>query len=190
MVVDRDPSGPNVLALFQAKLAAGDGKGAIKLMQTWRDKHPKDVAAEAALAEAYMRLDELPRARDLYVSYLKNRPKDVSALNNLANVALALNDPGALSYAQEAQKLAPGDPNIADTLGWILVRQGKPKEALPYLRDARLRAASSPSIQFHLGVALHQLGRKSEARAELRGALASGTSFEGKDEAKTLLDQL
>ncbi len=186
----RERSGANTLALFQAHLEAGEGKAAIELMQAWLRDNPRDVAAEAALAEAYLRLGDLAQARTTYLGYLKKRPKDAGALNNLANITLKLNDPQALSYAQQAYALAPGDPNIADTLGWILVRKGQAQQGLTYLRDARLRAASNPVIQYHLAVALHQLGRKAEARKELQGALAAPNDFEGKEEARALLRQL
>lgn len=181
------PGGANTLALFQALLAAGEGDAAIGLMRTWLRDNPHDVAAEAALAEAYLRLGRWRDARDAYQGYLKKQPKDVGALNNLANVLLRLDDRGALTIARQAHALAPADPNVADTLGWILVRQGEPAQALPYLRDARLRAPANAQIQYHLGVALHQLGRKAEARRELQGALASPGGFEGREDARALL---
>lgn len=188
--LDKARNGANTLALFQAYLESGDGKSAIDLIQAWLRDNPQDAAAEAALAEAYMRMGDLSRARTSYLGYLKKRPQDPGALNNLANIALRLNDAKALDYARQAQSLAPGDANFADTLGWVLVRQGQAQAALPYLRDARLRAAKNPVIQYHLGVALHQLGRKADARAELRGAVSAAQDFDGKEEARTLLQQL
>lgn len=187
--VARERNGANTLALFQAYLEAREGKAAIDLMQAWLRDNPRDIAAEAALAEAYLRMGDLAQARSTYLSYLKLRPNDASALNNLANIAFKLKDPQALSYAQQAQALAPADPNVADTLGWILVRQGQAQKALPYLRDARLRAASNPVIQYHLGVALLDLGRKAEGKRELQGALAVRGGFEGQEEARRLVLQ-
>lgn len=187
--LSRERSGTNTLALFQAHVAAGDSKSATDLMQAWLRDHPDDTAAQSALAEAYMRGGQWQQARSAYQAFLKKRPKDVGALNNLANISLKLNAPQALTYAQQAHALAPGDPNLADTLGWILVRQGKAQQALPYLRDARLRAAGNRTIQYHLGVALHQLGRKSEARRELQGAVTGPGNFDGIDEARALLQQ-
>lgn len=188
--LSRERSGVNTLALFQAHVAAGDSKSATDLMQAWLRDHPNDTAAQSALAEAYLRGGQWQQARSAYQAVLKKHPKDVGALNNLANISLKLNDPQALAHAQQAHALAPSDPNIADTLGWILVHQGQAQQALSYLRDARLRAASNPAIQFHLGAALHQLGRKAEARKELQGALAAPGEFEGKEEARALLRQL
>ena len=185
----KEPGGANTLALFQAYQAAGEGKAAIELMQAWLGDHPQDTAAQSALAEAYLRNGQLQQARSTYEAYLKKQGKDVGALNNLANILLRLDDPQALAYAQQAYALMPSDPNVADTLGWILVRKGQAQQALPYLRDASLRAASNRVIRYHLGVALHQVGRKAEARRELQAALAGKASFEGMDEARALLQQ-
>jgi cellulose synthase operon protein C len=186
----RERSGANTLALFQAYLAAGETRSAIDLMQGWLRDHPADAAAEAALAEAHMVSGQWQQARTTYLAYLKKRPKDARALNNLANVLMRLNDPKALDYARQAQALAPEDPHVADTLGWILVGRGQAQQALPYLRDARLRAAGNRVIQYHLGVALSQLGRKAEAKRELQGALSGPGDFDGKAEARALLQQL
>jgi putative PEP-CTERM system TPR-repeat lipoprotein len=187
--LSRERSGANTLGLFQAHVAAGDSKAAIDLMQDWLRDHPQDTAAQSALAEAYLRGGQWQQARGAYEALLKKRGKDVGALNNLAHILLRLNDPQALSYAQQAYALAPGNPDVADTLGWILVRKGQAQQGLPYLRDARLRSANNRVIQYHLGVALHNLGRKAEARRELQGALSGQGDFEGMDEARALLQQ-
>lgn len=188
--IAQERSGANTLALFQAYVEAGDYKAATDLMQAWLRDHPRDSAAHSALAEAYLRAGELPQARDAYLAAIKKNPKDVGALNNLANILFKLNDPQAQHYAQQAYALAPGNPAVADTLGWILVRRREPRQALPYLRDARLRAAGNPVIQYHLGVALHQLGRDMEARREIKEALSKGPNFEGADDARSLLGTL
>lgn len=185
----KEASGPNTLALFQAYIEVGDSQSAIGLMQAWLRDHPQDLAAQSALAEAYLRAGQLQQARAAYQSVLKRNPKDVGALNNMANLLHKLNDPQALHHAQQAYALAPGNPDVADTLGWILVGKGQAQQALPFLRDARLRAAGNRVIQYHLGVALHRLGRKAEARRELQSALSGPGTFDGVDEARKLLQQ-
>jgi cellulose synthase operon protein C len=183
------PTGPNTLALFQAHQAKGEHQAAIDLMKGWVGKNPRDIAAESALAEAYLRAGQLQSARTTYETYLQKHPKDAGALNNLANILHQLKDPKALEVARQAYSLAPDNPNVSDTLGWILVNKGQAQEALPYLRDASLRAAGNRAIRYHLGVALHQMGRKAEARKELQAALAGKAEFEGADQARALLAQ-
>lgn len=54
------------------------------------------------------------------------------ALNNLA-YALALDDPDeALKFAEKAVEIAPDEPTVQDTLGWVCYRKGM------YLSVARI----------------------------------------------------
>ncbi|MEY2633794.1 MAG: hypothetical protein RIR00_2448, partial [Pseudomonadota bacterium] len=63
----------------------------------------------------------------------------------------------------KAVKLAPDDPFIMDSLGWVQFRLGKPQEALKTLEKA-LSIKSDPEIAAHLGEVLWSLGRKDDAR--------------------------
>ena len=59
--------------------------------------------------------------------------------------------------------LAPGDPFITDSLGWVEFRLGNREEALRLLRNA-YKARPDPEIAAHLGEVLWSLGQKDEAR--------------------------
>ena len=89
-----------------------------------------------------------------------------------------------------AQALAPQQPQINDTLGWILVKNAQPGEGLPYLREAVARQSDDPTLRYHLAVALHDLGRQSEAVKELTAALRQAGEFDGRDEAMALLEKI
>jgi len=65
--------------------------------------------------------------------------------------------------------LAPGDPFIMDSLGWVQFRQGKLAEALKTLEKAYAIKAD-PEIAAHLGEVLWTLGRKEEAARLLSDA--------------------
>src|SRR3546814_7859923 len=61
-----------------------------------------------------------------------------SVLNNLAWLKNELGEPNALDYARRAHDLAPDSPEIADTLGWMLVQsKDTAEEGLALLREAR-----------------------------------------------------
>jgi tetratricopeptide (TPR) repeat protein len=55
-------------------------------------------------------------------------------------------------------------------MGWVLLRLGRPAEALPYLERA-LALQNDPEIAAHLGEVLWALGRKEDARAAWLEAL-------------------
>jgi tetratricopeptide (TPR) repeat protein len=87
--------------------------------------------------------------------------------------------PEALKLIQTAHNLAPNDPFITDSLGWIEYRLGNLGAAEAHLRRAyELRA--DPEIGTHLGEVLWALDKKDEARKIWREAQA-------KDPQNTLL---
>lgn len=153
-------NGKSLMPLYEALMRSGDARGASKLMSDWSRAHPRDVFSRHALGEAYMAMQDWPRARQVYEGLVMLAKKDARAYNNLANVLLRQGDPQALKYAEQAYALAPGVPQVNDTLGWVLVSQGQVEKGLRYLREAALRAPDDPVIKEHLNQALSRLGRR------------------------------
>ena len=150
----------SVYGLFDALMAAGQASEAAALMTEWRSRHPQDRLAAHALGEAWLKLNDAARARAVYAELVRTDPKDARAHNNLANVLLQLRDPAALAHAEKARALAPNQPQVNDTLGWVLVQQGQVEKGLRYLREAALRAPDDPEIQRHLKEALAKPTRR------------------------------
>lgn len=184
------PSSRLALQAFAAAFRAGDGAQGVALLEAWLRGHADDGAARAALAEGYLRLNRLAEARSAYETLLARDPQNGMAANNLAQVLLRLNDTGALSAAERAAKLKPGDANVLDTLGWARARSGALEVGLKTLRDARLKAPESRDIRYHLAWALHRSGRREEARLELTAALGGEGEFESAGEAQKLRGEL
>ncbi len=105
---------------------------------------------------------------DLLESSLKNvirlQPDNAHAYNalgySLAERNLRL--PEARQLIEKALQLAPEDPFIIDSMGWVLYRQGEQKQALEYLRKA-YSARPDPEIAAHLGEVLWIAGEHREA---------------------------
>lgn len=148
---------------------------------------PGDVAVQLLVGDLHARAGRFGDAATAYKAALKAQPQNAQALNNLANAQLKLKDPAALQTAQAAHKIAPQNPLVIDTLGWVLFQQGQIEQALPLLRDARLRSPGNPEIRYHLAKVLFATGRKAEARDEAREALKISDRFEGAADAQTLL---
>ena len=70
--------------------------------------------------------------------------------------------PEAHELIEKALQLAPDDPFIIDSMGWVLYRMGKNKQALEFLRKA-YSARSDPEIAAHLGEVLWVAGERGEA---------------------------
>ena len=70
----------------------------------------------------------------------------------------------SLRLIRKAASLEPDDGYIADSLGWVLYRMGRYKEAVPPLERAAQLLPYDPVINDHLGDAYWKAGRKLEAR--------------------------
>ncbi len=188
--LEREAAVATLLRLVRALARAGDAAGAREALEKWLADRPHDVLARLALAEHLLASDELEGARRHYERLLAVAPDSPQVLNNLAYILDRQGEPEALDLARRAHRASPADPAVNDTLGWMLVRRGQPSEGLRYLRDAQSRASASAEIRYHLASALAALAREDEARRELERALASGTDFEGAEEARALLERL
>jgi putative PEP-CTERM system TPR-repeat lipoprotein len=176
--------------LFEAKSAAGDPVGALASLEHWVKENDSSAQARRALAIGYMKVGRSDEALRAHVELVKQLTDDGLLHRNLAELYLEQGSPEALSFAERALRLDPRDPRVLDTLGWVLIANAEPKEALTHLREAHSRDARDPRIRFHIAVALEQLGRRDEAREELEAALAEGQPFKGEERARALLARL
>jgi cellulose synthase operon protein C len=94
-------------------------------------------------------------------------------LNNLAWLYMERDDPRALELARRAAEAAPDNPDILDTLGWILFREGRVDEAVTHLRRSVELNPANPIVHHHLGTALARMGDRTGARRALAIAAAA-----------------
>ena len=179
--------------LHGALIAAGDKITAEKRLTSWLQLHPADLLVRGYAADYYMANNRNLDAIAQYQAYVKAAPqqKAIVPLNNLAILYQSEGDSHkALVAAEQAIKLAPDNPSIKDTLGWILVQQGQLHRALDILRDAASKAPNAGIIHYHFAVALARSGRKQEAKMELEAAIGSGRKFPELNDAKKMLKNL
>jgi tetratricopeptide (TPR) repeat protein len=124
----------------------------------------------ALLAEKTGRLDVMEKSlREV----MQQAPDNHHAYNALGyslaerNVRL----PEALELIGKALKMAPGDPFIMDSMGWVQYRLGNLNEAEAQLRQA-YALRNDPEIAVHLGEVLWQKGEKADAQKLWREARA------------------
>ncbi|MEN9545075.1 MAG: hypothetical protein RLZZ598_1908, partial [Pseudomonadota bacterium] len=123
---------------------------------------------QAMLDEKLGRVDEMEALLRRVIALKPNYHHAYNALGySLADRNLRL--PEARALIQQALELAPGDPFLVDSLGWVEYRMGNHDEAVKWLRQA-LRARSDPEIAAHLGEVLWVAGERDEARRVLRDA--------------------
>ena len=177
-------------ALLRATPERSDGDARAKLLaeaqllrdqKQWSDAHAVlqqaidrftgdvDLLYEQAMvAEKVGRMDEM---ESLLRQVIEIKPDHHHAYNALGysladrNVRL----PEARELIKKALSMAPGEPFITDSLGWVEFRMGNREDALRLLREA-YRARPDTEIGAHLGEVLWVSGQQDEARRIWREA--------------------
>lgn len=135
-----------------------------------------DIGDRMKSADAAILADDWRLAETIYAELRGSGHSDnPMILNNSALVALETGDTaGAQRYASEANKLAPNDAFIKDTLGWILLQTGGDKaQALSLIREAAAAAPGNREILEHLAEAFTANGDQ-ESASQVTAALAKG----------------
>ncbi len=116
----------------------------------------------AMAAEKLNRLDILEANLKLLI---KLRPDHAHAYNALGYTFADRNQriDEAYRLIETALKLAPEDPFIQDSMGWVLYRMGRNQEGLDYLQKA-FKQRPDAEIAAHLGEVLWVLDKRDEAR--------------------------
>ncbi len=143
-----------------------DHQAAYDLLAQAVERSPTDhelIYQQASAAEKLKRHGEMER---LLRRAIEVKPDYAYAYNFLGysladrNVRL----PEAKVLLQKAIELAPGDPAITDSLGWVEFRLGNIKEALLLLEKA-YKAYPNAEIGAHLGEVLWVSGQRDRATA-------------------------
>jgi predicted Zn-dependent protease len=184
---------PLALAFAQARRRAGLDDAEWPLRQ-WLQRQPRDNAVRLSLAAALQQngatseaIRELQRA---LTELPAGHPMRAIALNNLAVMYGQSGDGRALETARAAYEIAGAVPSIQDTYGWLLVRNGRPKDGLPLLQAAVDASPQEAEIRFHYAVASLAAGDKDMATAYLADLIESEQDFEGRAEAERLYTSL
>lgn len=174
-LTEREPERQAQVVMAEAGLVrtAGDIEGAYSLLESGAKRFPAspDLLYDFALmAEKTGRMEVMETALR---SVIAQSPENHHAYNALGyslaerNVRL----PEALELIDKALKMAPGDPFIMDSLGWVQYRMGKLDEAEATLRQAYALRADA-DIAVHLGEVLWHRGKKEDAQQLWREARA------------------
>ncbi len=184
---------PNNKVLFTiADLMAAQKKlpDAVKFLDQALVKNPKNGAIHFKLATIYQQLNDNSQAETRYKAILAEQPDNVLALNNLAWLYSQQNNPLAIELAKKAYTKSPESAAIADTYGYILVKQGQPVEGLTVLEKAASLAPAVNDIQFHLAEAYAANDNKTKALAILETLAKVEQDFSEKKAALGLLEKL
>jgi Flp pilus assembly protein TadD len=162
-----------LLAEGQVLRDAGKQEAAFALLQDGVAKYPSnpDLLYDfALLAEKTGRLDVMEKSLREVMQQAPDNHHAYNALGySLAERNVRLQE--AFELIDKAMKMAPGDPFIMDSMGWVQYRLGNLNAAESQLRQA-YALRSDPEIAVHLGEVLWQKGQKADAQKLWREARA------------------
>lgn len=127
---------------------------------------PDDAELLYARALLHERMGRMELAEADLRRVLAKDANDARALNALGYLLTVHSTryEEAAKLIGRAAELTPNDPAVLDSLGWVLFKQGKPREALPPLVRA-YEIFQDAEVAAHLGEVLWTLGEKDRARA-------------------------
>lgn len=176
--------------LAEAEIRLGQVDEAGQTLKTWLDMHPEDPARRREWADRQVKDGRFAEAGAQYAELVIRQPKDPVLHNNLAWV-LAQMDQSDAALAQARAAVALSDSaDFLDTLGYVLLRTGKSREAAEALQKAWQQDSSRTNIGFHLSEAFAAAGKKTEAVALLHTLLERKTAFAERVQAEDLLNKL
>lgn len=130
-------------------------------------------------------------------SMLKEQPKDTIVLNDLAYIlAESDKDSGkALEYVERAYNLMPNSPEILDTYGFVLYKNGKTDKADEFLQRAvqqceQNKIHATIDIYEHVGWVKEKLGQRADALAAYKRAVEAGGDKIPKDVNDRLKEEI
>jgi tetratricopeptide (TPR) repeat protein len=158
------------LAIADLDLREGQSGPARQKLNGIVTADPKNLPALMLLARAENESGDHAAEIETYRTILSLDHSNPLALNNLA-YQLAVKSPDeALKFAEQAAEVAPDNPGIQDTLGWIYYRKGLYSMAVRYLKTA-VEKGPNPRRQFHLGMSYLKMGDQVAGQKMVREAL-------------------
>jgi tetratricopeptide (TPR) repeat protein len=180
--------------LATLKLSQKRGDEAREVLEKGVQANPKSQELHLLLATTFSEAGNVDRAIQEYDEMLRLDPRALVAANNLAS--LLVDQKGdqksldrALLLTREFETSAP-NPFFLDTLGWVHLKLGHRDEALRFIQQAAAKAPDHPVLNYHLGIAYFKAGHSAEAKTHLQKAVASQKTFQGLEDAKSVLAQL
>lgn len=161
-----DPRDSTVwMALARVEDDRGEFDGMMAALKEGLQAIPDHPVLQFELATAHQSRDDDKNANVGYRAILKRYPNHILALN-----ALGLNLVAGKATLEEGRKLimrayelAPNDPAIRGSYGWLLFKSGQTDKALPLLEEAAKALPENGPALYHLAAAYFALGRVAEA---------------------------
>ena len=158
---------------------ANDYRGAYDLLSQALEKSPQSPDLLYDHAMAAEKIDRIDVLESNLRQVIQIKPDHAHAYNALGYTLADRNTrlPEAYTLIEQALKIAPEDPFIMDSMGWVLYRMGQHDAALVFLKRA-FELRPDDEIAAHLGEVLWAAGQPDEARKIWDSALQQSPANE------------
>jgi len=180
-----------IVAIYQRQ---GRTKIAIEQLEASESAGLLGPQHRVLLGRLHLANGDAERARELYEMALAENPELAGAKNDLAFL-LARDGRDldrALQLAQEAQQALGEEPQVIDTLGYVMLLRGLAGPAAEQfgsaIRLAEERGGATADLYYHMGLALRALGQEAAAADHLAKALSIDPEFADAQDATQQLE--
>jgi putative PEP-CTERM system TPR-repeat lipoprotein len=173
--------------LYSSLILSNKTEEAAQFLRAHWQANPSDLSFMLQASELLLTRKDWKETVAVVNQVLKVSKNNTAALNNAAVAMHQLKEVRAVELAQRAYDLEPNNYAIQDTLGFILLEQGKVQEALPLLKSAASKATRSAEIRLHYAQALAKKGDSAAAKQEAAVALQNNPAPDIKAAAEALL---
>ena len=165
---------------------------AIAALERGLEHDPENVPVMMLKGMVQHQTANIGAAQSTYEELLGVNPRFAPAANNLAYIYQEQEGmlEKALELAEMARAEAPDNPDIADTLGWILYKRGTYERALGLVKEAAAARPDNAEIHFHVGFVHYRLGEFQDTAEAFSRALELDPNFPLAEEAQTILLEL
>lgn len=185
------PAHAETAVKLHAMLRAGNRMADAERFATeWLRNQPRDARFRLHLGDVAIFGNDYATAERHYRAALEITPEHAITLNNVAWSMARQGKPGAVEYAERANRLAPDQPAMMDTLGYALSRAGQHERAIEVQRRAVAAQPGTPLYKLTLAHIYIQAGRRAEATRTLDELAALGERFAGQAEVERLRQEL
>lgn len=161
-------------ALYEYDLRKKNFDAAADIINAGLRELPGNLNFRLSLAGLQIEKGDSDAAIAQYEGILKDQPKSLVAINNLASLLLdhrtdkdSLDRALALAEQLKSMKI----PQFEDTYGWAQYKRGDYKTAVTVLENAAKQDANLVAVHYHLGMSYKATGDTEKAEAQLKTAL-------------------
>jgi tetratricopeptide (TPR) repeat protein len=174
--VSRQPTNVAALELMaEAAVRTGRWHDAEFALKSALGLQPDNLGLQLRLGGVYLAKNDTSAARDIFRELTEQYPHSDRAWASLGLLDAQLgNDERAVHELSQALRENPLLPEVQLGYGELMLKQGKPADALTAFQAAESLLPDDPQLEARLGQALEGLGRYDQALEHLRTAMSGG----------------